>query len=403
MTISHTQTMKALPFGFALLTLTCLAQDEPPPPDPTQASPRMKAALMAGGTAIPELTVRGLIFGGARDGAALILEIGAGGPRVLARPNVPFVAIANGEARKLVIKQVSGDGILIEAPAEKESVTLPSFGPAELGRTSPPGGVDYVEFRDLPLLDALRMLADQTGNNYSASVEANKIAVNTMLRNVSANHVVEEICKSHNLWFKRDELSGIMRIMTVAEFEKDLVGFREEQTEVFTLKFPNVTEVANAVADLYGDRVQLSLNGEANDEDSLVDLEGRFDRFETLTQRAQSANSQNGSNNLIGGNVNGFYNNGGETSGFGGSTSRGRGNRLDGGSARNRNDRRPAGDTPDSLRQAEEDLFRNLTPGPGPARRARALHRTARRAGDGRRGGAAPPAHPHLRERQPPE
>jgi general secretion pathway protein D len=335
-------------FLFALAA-TCLAQDEA---DPTKASPRMKAAMMAGG-AIPEMTVKGLVLSAAREGGTVMFEI-TGGSRVLARPGVAFTAVADGEARKLVIKRISSDGIEIEAPAQKETAIIPSFGPTSIERSGVPGEVDYAEFRDLPLLDALRMLSDQTGNNYSASVEANKISVNAMLRGVSANSIVEEICKSHGLWFKRDETSGILRIMTVGEFEKDLVGFREEQTEVFTLKFPNVHEVASAIADLFGDRVQLSRSEEERDEDARRDLEGRFNRFDVLTQRAQSANSINGT--ILGNNVNGVISNGGSAYGIGGFNSS---SRNDDSYNRSRNDRRRTGEQ--SI-QADDELFRNLTP-----------------------------------------
>ena len=350
--------MKALPLLIlSALTAHTFAQDETPP-DPTRASPRMKAALMASG-AIPEMTVKGLVLSAAREGAAVIFEV-SGGLRVLARPRVPVNVTTDGETRKLVIKQITAEGIEIEAPAEKETAIIPSFGPAISQPSGLLGEVDYVEFRDLPLLDALRMLSAETGNNYSASVEANKIAVNVTLRNVSARSVVEEICKSHGLYFKRDETSGILRIMTVGEFEKDLVGFREEQTEVFTLKFPNVPEVATAIADLFGDRVQLALGAEELDADSLRDLEGRFDRFDTLTQRTQSANALN--NNTVGGNVNGFVSNGGVTSGFGGGSGSSRSGRSDGSSSRNRLDRNRNDRSGTGATAAEEELFRTLTP-----------------------------------------
>jgi general secretion pathway protein D len=349
--------MKVLPILLASLAAQVFAQDAAETPDPTRSSARMKAALMAGGAYIPEMTVKGIVLSASRESGCVIFEA-TGGGRVLARPGTPFNIVVDGESRKLVIKRISSEGIEVEAPDQKEAIVLPSFGPVGNQRGGLPGEVDYVEFRDLPLLDALRMLSDQTGRNYSASVDANKISVNVMLRNVSANSVVEEICKSHGLYFKRDENSGILRIMTVGEFEKDLVGFREEQTAVFTLKYPNVPEIATAIADLFGDRVQLALNGEDHDEDALLDLEGRFDRFDTLTQRTQNANAFGG--NVVGSNVNGFAFNGGLASGLGGTSGGGRsGFRSD--ERRNRTERRNER-TGEATSQADEERFRNLTP-----------------------------------------
>lgn len=352
--------MKVLPLLLVALAVPGLAQDAlDDPPDPTRASSRMKAALTASGAAIPEMIVKGLVLGSGRAGSSIMLEL-PGGARVLTRPSVPFTVVLDEGALKLVVKSISSEGIEIEAPAQNEAVIIPTFGLAQGQYNAAPGEVAYVEFRDLPLIDALRMLSDQTGRNYSASVEANKVLVNAMLHHVPADSVVEEICKSHNLWFKRDPSTGILRIMSVGEFEKDLVGFREEQTEVFTLKYPNVPEVATAIADLFGDRVQLSLGAEEMDEDARQDLERRFDRFETLTRRTQSANAING--NILGSNVNGFVSNGGSAYGFGGANGGSSFSRNNDNNRRNRNDRRRNDRSGEQTDTADDELFRALTP-----------------------------------------
>jgi general secretion pathway protein D len=360
-----------------LILLLCIAcplwaQDEAPPPDPTRPSPRMKAALMAGTSALPPLSVSGLVMGTASDQALILFDLG-GGHRVMARPGVPFTAVTEGQAVKLLVKRIDSDSIEVEAPDLETTLSLPGIGamavPAS-GRGSTLGSVAYVEFRELPLLDALRMLSSQTGQNFSASSEANKIPVNTMLRHVPAASVVEEICKSHGLWFKLDELSGITRIMTVSEFEKDLTGYREEQTEVFTLRYPNVNEVAFAIADLYGDRVEFSMGAEESEASLRRDLESRFDRFDVLTQRTQMAGAMSG--NIIGGNVNGFVNNGGNLGGFGFlnggmgmmpgmGMGMGMGGMGGGFGMENGRFNRRGEDRDDTLRQ-EEGRFDNLTP-----------------------------------------
>lgn len=349
-------------------TFLCLAQEPARDvSDPTRPSARVKAALAAQGTGLADAKLKGLVLAGGKTGAVMLEFPDAG--HVLARPNVPFNVSIRGAARKLTITAITADGVELDAPGSDESVLIPSLGPVRSQPGGIPGLVDYVEFRDLPLLDALRMLSDQTGGNYSSSAEANKIIVNVLLRNVPGHAIVEEICKSNGLWFKRDPESGIMRIMTVTEFEKDLVGFREEQTVVFTLKYPNVSEVATAIADLYGDRVQLSLGMQDQDDEGRRDLEERFDRFDVLTQRTQSSGALDG--NVLGSNVNGFVNNGSGVYGFGnsynnnryggGSGRYGYGNNSYNSSGRNRygygNNRYSRNDT-----YADEEAFRNLTP-----------------------------------------
>ncbi len=288
-------------------------------PDPTRSGAELRSALMSGGSAIPDMSVGGIVMGGQGDGAVVMLQVN-GGSRALARPGAPFQTNTPDGARKLTVTRITPDGVEVAESSTGESALIPAFGPsAHLSRN---GEVAYAQFSELPLIDTLRMLGDQTGENFSASVEANKCLINLMLSNVAVSSVVEEICKSHNLWFKRDATTGITRIMTVGEFEKDLAGFREERTEVFTLKYPNVAEVAMAIANLYGNRVDLSFGAEDLDEDMRRDLEGRFDRYDVLNQRTQQAGAING--NILGNNVNGFLSGGGGVYGFGGSDSPGR-------------------------------------------------------------------------------
>ena len=144
--------------------------------------------------------------------------------------------------------------------------------------------IQQVEFRELPLAQALRLLADQTGMNLLCSAEAGKTRVTLFLKNVPARVAVEQLCKAHGLWYRTDEATGIVRIMTLAEFQGNLQTFREEQTAVFTLLYPNAVGVASAIHDLYGDRVHLSLGAEESDDTQT--LQDRFDRFDIVDQRS---------------------------------------------------------------------------------------------------------------------
>ena len=145
--------------------------------------------------------------------------------------------------------------------------------------------IGQIEFRDLALTDALRLLADQTNMNLLCSAAAGKTRVSLFLKNVPAKVAIEELCKAHNLWYRIDEASGVTRIMTLAEFQHNLTEFRDEQTHVFTLLYPNALDVASAIQALYGDRVRLTYGPEESDETQrLID---RFNRFDVLDSRSQ--------------------------------------------------------------------------------------------------------------------
>ena len=160
-------------------------------------------------------------------------------------------------------------------------------------RSAPSVRVELIEFRDVPLEDALRLLSLQTGLNIVSSSGAAKTRVSLYLKNVDALDALEALCSANNLWFRRDPNTGIYRINTVQEYQRDLLTFREQRTEVYTLLYPNAKDVAVAIADLFGDRVQLSLG--LDPQDALDELEQRFERFDLLDERGQDASRGFGS------------------------------------------------------------------------------------------------------------
>ncbi len=259
--------------------------------DPTQADVRMQDSLKAQLDAVRAVELKGAVIAGDRGGVAL-LAAPERAP-VLVRADSQFVVTIAGLPLKVVVKDVAPGGVEIEAPSLGKAVHLATL----LGAGAPPaapvrGALRHVEFHDVPLADALRMLAEQSGNNYSCSAAAGQTPASVSLRWVSAQTAVEELCKTHGLWFRRDEQSGIVRVMTMAEFERDLMSFHEEKDEVFTLLYPNVLEVAAAIRDLYGDRVRLSL-GRASDDES-DDLQSRFERFDLIDSRSSGLSELEG-------------------------------------------------------------------------------------------------------------
>ena len=170
--------------------------------------------------------------------------------------------------------------------------------------------VERLELTDVPLTDALRLLSEETGVNLVASPSAGAMPVSTFLMNLTVRQAIETLAKSNGLWFREDPESGVVRLMTGEEFERDLILFKDEETRVFTLLYPNAVDIALAIRNLFGDRVRLSLDQSQRYED-FEELSQRFQKFDLLEQRAQSLGifggggqntvGQNGFNNSSGG------------------------------------------------------------------------------------------------------
>ncbi len=157
-----------------------------------------------------------------------------------------------------------------------------------------------VQFEDVTMADAMKVFAEETGLNIINSAEAGKTRITAFLKRVSAMDALDAIAKSNGLFYRKDEHSGIIRIATSKEYERDLSTFREEETKVFTLLYPNPVAVAQVIQQILGNRVQY--NAANSDMTDLADLSQRFSRFDLVDGRAlglgalDSAQKGSGSN-----------------------------------------------------------------------------------------------------------
>ncbi len=172
-----------------------------------------------------------------------------------------------------------------------------------VGEELPPGSdkpIELIEFDDIALSEAMRLFAEQSGLNVITSAEAGKTMVTAYLKKVTAINALEAIVKANGLFYRIEPNSGIVRIATLKEYEKDLASFREEQTRVFTLLYPNPTAVSQVIQQVFGDRVQLS-RADADVED-LIDLSRRFSRFDLVDGRSLGLGGSNNTNQSGGAN-----------------------------------------------------------------------------------------------------
>lgn len=183
--------------------------------------------------------------------------------------------------------------------------------------------MEVIDLRQVPLSDAARILSESGGLNVVSSVEAGKTIVSLYLTQVQARDAVEALCRSHNLWFREDEQSGIIRIHTPEEYKRDLGSFQEELTEVFDLRFPNANVIGRAIQDLYGARVRMNQSSFMQDFQATMELQQRFQRFDIVDGRSQQLGVTGQGNNNAGGQGGGFGGGfggglGGGLGGFGG-------------------------------------------------------------------------------------
>lgn len=138
--------------------------------------------------------------------------------------------------------------------------------PSRTAKTGKDHLIRRLELKQSKILDAARLLAELSGLNIVATDEAGKKEVTLYLQDVRAIDAIEMVAKVSGLWYREDEQTGTIRLLTTEEYQKDLVVFRDDITKVFTMLHPNAVSVAVAIQDLYRNRVLLSLRA-INDDD----------------------------------------------------------------------------------------------------------------------------------------
>ncbi|MBL8738077.1 MAG: hypothetical protein JNL12_16710, partial [Planctomycetes bacterium] len=330
--VTHT-VLSALLAGASLAGSSQAQEQEPAPPpvqDPTRPDPELlrrlgQAPATGNGTAqlgqrLPVVKVRAVLAGSARD-ARVLLDVD--GEDVLVLAGSEFVS----QGRKVRVED-AGNGDLRLLVAGFEAPVLVALGlPA-----APPaaGKLARIDLRAVPLDQAARLLSDLAGLNLAISAQAANQPVSTYLSDVEPLVAVRVLCESHQLWWRQDPATKVVRVSTADEYQRDLAELQEERTETFTLHYPNVFDVGRALRELYGDRVVMRQQQQFFD-DSLIELSNRLSRFDLFDGRQQGFGQSIGQNGAFGGQGRGGFGTGtfggnGLGNGFGVGTGFGQGN-----------------------------------------------------------------------------
>lgn len=136
--------------------------------------------------------------------------------------------------------------------------------PKKASTTAENAIISKLEFKQANMVDVVRALADMSGLNIVATEEAAKKTVTVFLQNITVKDALDTISKNSGLWYRQDKISKTYRIMSTDEYQHDMVVYREDVTRVFDILHPNPIIIANAIKDLYGKRVRLSIGVEDN-------------------------------------------------------------------------------------------------------------------------------------------
>lgn len=128
-----------------------------------------------------------------------------------------------------------------------------------------PEKIEFVEFKDAEVKDAVRMLASITGANIAATREAGVGRVNLMLQGTQLRHAIDMLARVSGLWYRFNKANNSYLLMTEAQYQGDIVIYRDDIIRTFTLRHQNVRVTAQTIRNLFGPRVYLALQQENDD------------------------------------------------------------------------------------------------------------------------------------------
>lgn len=117
--------------------------------------------------------------------------------------------------------------------------------------------IKELEFKNATVQDAVRIISELSGVSIVATGAAGREQVTFFVKNLSVADIVDSLCRIAGLWYRQSPKSGVYILMTADEYQKDIVVFRNEPTQMFKLRYLNVSIAAKTIADLFGERVML--------------------------------------------------------------------------------------------------------------------------------------------------
>jgi len=138
------------------------------------------------------------------------------------------------------------------------------------------------------------LLSQGTGERIIVSRMASDIPIHLYLEDVQPAQALEAACRAYQCWYKRDEHSGITSVVTLDEYQQGLSLHDEEIIEVITPRYLDARATAEALGQLFRDRVIWESPG---DDRRVDEIEKALERMDVLADRAQFVESESSSSN----------------------------------------------------------------------------------------------------------
>ncbi|MBL4900709.1 MAG: hypothetical protein JKX76_13950, partial [Colwellia sp.] len=159
--------------------------------------------------------------------------------------------------------------------------------------------IPFIEFKQAKIQDAVGLLADIADINIATTFEASQQTVSFRMKNTSAKGIIDTMARVSGLWYRYMRSTDSYLLMTAAQYQNDIVVFRDDLVRTFELHHQNVEAAAKTIRNLYGERVILTLEYKNDDFIGLPyeEVEDAITTNVTSNSSGSSSNNNSNSNN----------------------------------------------------------------------------------------------------------
>lgn len=177
--------------------------------------------------------------------------------------------------------------------------TLPTIAKQEAKK------IPFIEFKQAEVKDAVGLLADISNVNIAATQEAGQYSVTFRMKDTSIKGIIDTMARVSGLWYRYIRATDSYLLMTAAQYQNDIVVFRDDIVRTFQLRHQNVEATAKTIRNLYGERIVLTLEQNTDDfiglpfeevEDATVASNSSLSSGTSSSSNSSTNNSNNSSN-----------------------------------------------------------------------------------------------------------
>jgi len=152
-------------------------------------------------------------------------------------------------------------------------------------------------FIETPLSDVLRLLTEMTKTNIVATPAILMEPITLYLEDVTPMVALAVLCKNYNFWYAEED--GVVRVMRLEEYGRELMLRRDERTEIFELKYASCIGVAESIRNVYQDAIvfeaptEMALKSYGHvGTDALPTIGSKMEKLETSSSSSSSSGTR---------------------------------------------------------------------------------------------------------------